>query len=130
MKEHWGLVSVSGNRNRKQENVTLQPDVSNKTRSRAKNNFISSLKEQTSLPTDPPLCPLLCNIPQVTFVLLYEARMIADGECGAAGGMSDGGTRSTGRKPASIPLCPWQISYGRNWAQNRPTGVGSQRLIA
>jgi hypothetical protein len=39
--------------------------------------------------------------------LLYQLRMIDDGDCGAVGGMKIGkGNRSTRRKPALSPLCP------------------------
>jgi hypothetical protein len=37
-------------------------------------------------------------------VLYQPRRMIGDGECGAFGGMSGKGNRSTRRKPASVPL--------------------------
>jgi hypothetical protein len=44
--------------------------------------------------------------------LLYQPRMIDDGDCGAVGGMRIGrGNRSTGRKPAPVPLCPPQIPH-------------------
>jgi hypothetical protein len=42
--------------------------------------------------------------------LLYQPRMIGDGDCGEIGGMKIGrGNRSTRRKPASAPLCPQQV---------------------
>jgi hypothetical protein len=42
--------------------------------------------------------------------LLYQPRVIGDGDCGEIGGMKIGtGNRSTRRKPASAPLCPPQI---------------------
>jgi hypothetical protein len=45
--------------------------------------------------------------------LLYQPRMIGDGDCGEIGGMKIGrGSRSTRRKPATAPLCPPQIPHG------------------
>jgi hypothetical protein len=42
--------------------------------------------------------------------LLYQPRMIDDGDCGAVGGIKiGGGNRSTRRKLAPAPLCPPQI---------------------
>jgi hypothetical protein len=42
--------------------------------------------------------------------LLYQPRMIGDGDCGEIGEMKIGkGNRSTRRKPAPAPLCPLQI---------------------
>jgi hypothetical protein len=42
--------------------------------------------------------------------LLYQPRMIGDGDCGEIGGMKIGrGNRSTRRKPSPAPLCPQQI---------------------
>jgi hypothetical protein len=44
--------------------------------------------------------------------LLYQPRMIGDGECGETGGMKIGrGNRSTRRKPSPVPLCPPQIPH-------------------
>jgi hypothetical protein len=44
--------------------------------------------------------------------LLYQPRMIGDGDCGAIGGMKIGrGNRSTRRKPAPAPLLPQQITH-------------------
>jgi hypothetical protein len=44
--------------------------------------------------------------------LLYQPRMIGDGDCGEIGGMKIGrGKRSTRRKPAAAPLCPPQIPH-------------------
>jgi hypothetical protein len=41
--------------------------------------------------------------------LLYKPQMIAEGDCGAIGGMKIGrGNRSTRRKPTPAPLCPPQ----------------------
>jgi hypothetical protein len=42
--------------------------------------------------------------------LLYQPRMIGDGDCGEIGGIKIGrGYRSTRRKPAPAPLCPPEI---------------------
>jgi hypothetical protein len=44
--------------------------------------------------------------------LLYQPRMIGDGDCEEIGGMKIGkGKRSTRRKPAPAPLCPPQIPH-------------------
>jgi hypothetical protein len=44
--------------------------------------------------------------------LLYQPRMIGDGEGEEIGGMEIGrGNRSTRTKPASAPLCPPQIPH-------------------
>jgi hypothetical protein len=44
--------------------------------------------------------------------LLYQPRMICDGDCGEIGGMKIGkGNRSTLRKPALAPLCRPQIRH-------------------
>jgi hypothetical protein len=44
--------------------------------------------------------------------LLYQPRMIGDGDCGETGGMKIvRGNRSTRRKPATAPLCPPQIPH-------------------
>jgi hypothetical protein len=44
--------------------------------------------------------------------LLYQPRMIVEGDCGEIGGMKiDRENRSTLRKPAPAPLCPPQISH-------------------
>jgi hypothetical protein len=51
-----------------------------------------------------------------------------DDGCGAVGGMSGRGNRSTRRKPAPVPLCPPQIPHELNLARTRATKVGSQRL--
>jgi hypothetical protein len=59
--------------------------------------------------------------------LLYQPRMIGDGDCGEIGGIKIGrGNRSTRRKPAPAPLCPPQIPHD----QSRAAEVGSQRLTA
>jgi hypothetical protein len=62
--------------------------------------------------------------------LLYQLRMIDD-ECGAAGGMRiDRGNRSTGRKPAPVPLCITRIIHDLTWDRTPVTAVGSRRLTA
>jgi hypothetical protein len=44
--------------------------------------------------------------------LLYQTRMVGDGDCGETSGMKIGrGNRSTRRKPAPASLCPPQIPY-------------------
>jgi hypothetical protein len=44
--------------------------------------------------------------------LLYQPRMIGDGDCGEIGGMKIGkGNRSSRRKPAPAPLCPPQSPH-------------------
>jgi hypothetical protein len=44
--------------------------------------------------------------------LLYQPRMIGDGDCGQIGGMKIGrGNQSARRKPAPAPLCPPQIPH-------------------
>jgi hypothetical protein len=63
--------------------------------------------------------------------LLYQPKMMDDGDCGAIGGMKIGwGNRSTRKKPAPAPLCPPQIAHDQTWARTRVTVVGSQRLTA
>jgi hypothetical protein len=45
--------------------------------------------------------------------LLYQPRMIGEGDCGEIGGLEIGrGNRSTSRKPAPAPFCPPQIPHG------------------
>jgi hypothetical protein len=47
-----------------------------------------------------------------TIGLLYQPRMICDGDCGEIGGMKIGReNRSTRRKPAPAPICPPQIPH-------------------
>jgi hypothetical protein len=54
--------------------------------------------------------------------LLYEPRMMMDDdECGAIGGMSGKGNRTTRRKPAPLPLCP---SHNLTRTRTRATAVG------
>jgi hypothetical protein len=44
--------------------------------------------------------------------LLYQPRVIGDGDCGEIGGMKIGrGNRSTRRNPAPESLCPPQIPH-------------------
>jgi hypothetical protein len=44
--------------------------------------------------------------------LLYQPRIIGEGDCGEIGVMKIGrGNRSTRRKPAPAPLCPPQIPH-------------------
>jgi hypothetical protein len=64
-----------------------------------------------------------------TAVLLYQPRMIDDGDCGAIGELKIGrGNPSTRRKPAPVPLCPPQIPHMLSRARTRAAVVGSQRL--
>jgi hypothetical protein len=63
--------------------------------------------------------------------LLYQPRMIGDGDCGEIGGMKIGrGNRSFRRNPAPAPLCPPQIPHDQTRVQTRAAAVGSQRLTA
>jgi hypothetical protein len=56
--------------------------------------------------------------------LLYQSRMLDDGECEAVGGMRiDRGDRSTRRKPAPMSLCPPQIPHDMTWARTWPAAV-------
>jgi hypothetical protein len=67
---------------------------------------------------------------QPLFGLLYLPRMIDD-DCGAVGGMRIvRGNRNTGRKPASVSLCPSQIPHDLTYARTRSAAVGSWRLTA
>jgi hypothetical protein len=52
-----------------------------------------------------------------------------DYDVGEIGGMIGRGNRSTGRKPAPVPLCPPQIQHAARM-RNRAAMVGSQRLTA
>jgi hypothetical protein len=66
-----------------------------------------------------------------TTCLLYQPRMIDDGDCGTIGGMKIGrGNRSTWRKPVPEPHCPPQIPHEQTRARTRAVAVGSQRLTA
>jgi hypothetical protein len=55
-----------------------------------------------------------------------------DDECGAVGVMIVmivSGSRSTRRKPASVPLCPPQIPRGLTRVRTRAAAVGSQPSV-
>jgi hypothetical protein len=53
--------------------------------------------------------------------LLYQPRMIGDGDCGEIRGMNIGkGNRSTRRKPTPAPLCPPQILHDRPASEPGP----------
>jgi hypothetical protein len=66
-----------------------------------------------------------------TIGLLYQPRMIDDGDCGAIGGIKTGRVnRSTRRNPSPVPLCPPQIPYELTRARTRAAAVGRQRLTA
>jgi hypothetical protein len=63
--------------------------------------------------------------------LLYQPRMVDDGEYGAVGGMGTSrGNRSTRREPAPVSLCPPQIPHDLTWARTGDAAVGSRRLTA
>jgi hypothetical protein len=63
--------------------------------------------------------------------LLYQLRMIDDGDSGAIDGMKIcRGNRSTWRKPAPMPLCPPQIPHYLTLARTRVAAVGNRRLTA
>jgi hypothetical protein len=65
-----------------------------------------------------------------TTALLYQPRIIGDGDCGEIGGMKIGrGNRTTRRKPAPVPLCPPQTPHATRM-RTRAAAVGSQRLTA
>jgi hypothetical protein len=60
--------------------------------------------------------------------LLYQPKLIDDGDCRATGGMKIGrGNRSTQRKPAQAPLCPPQIPHDLTRARTRAAAVGTLR---
>jgi hypothetical protein len=66
-----------------------------------------------------------------TIGLLYQLRMIDDGDCGAIGGTKIGrGNRSTRRKPAPLACCPPQIPHDLAWAPTRAAAVKRQRLTS
>jgi hypothetical protein len=55
-----------------------------------------------------------------TIGLLYQPRMVDDGDCRAIGGMKIGrGNRSIWRRPAQMPLCPPQIPHDETGARTR-----------
>jgi hypothetical protein len=61
--------------------------------------------------------------------LLYQPRMIDNGDCGAVGGMNIGrGNRSTRRIPVPVPFCPPHIPHDLTRARTWAAAVGSQRL--
>jgi hypothetical protein len=62
------------------------------------------------------------------FALLCQPQIIDGDDCGAIGGMRNGRrNRSTGRKPAPVPLCPPQIPHDltrdRTWAAGLRKGL-------
>jgi hypothetical protein len=62
--------------------------------------------------------------------LVYQPRMIGDGDCGEIGRMKIGrGNRSTRRKRASIPLCPPQTPHAVR-TRTQVAAVERQRLTA
>jgi hypothetical protein len=71
------------------------------------------LKGGALSPVLPELSFLICAVgTAATTGLLYQHRMIDEGDCGEIGGMKIGrGNRSTRRKPAPAPLCPPQIPH-------------------
>jgi hypothetical protein len=72
----------------------------------------------------------VCLACQPLFGPLYQLRMMDDGECGAVGGMSGRGNRSTRRKPAPVLLCPPQIPLDLIRARTQDAMVGSRQLTA
>jgi hypothetical protein len=66
-----------------------------------------------------------------TIGLLYQPRMIGEGDSGQIGGIRIGrGNRNTLRKTALAPLCPPQIPHDYTQIGTRTAAVGSQRLTA
>jgi hypothetical protein len=66
-----------------------------------------------------------------TIGLLYQLRLIHEGDCGAIGGIKiGGGNRSTRRKPDPVPLCSPQIPHNLTRAGTRAAAAGSQRITA
>jgi hypothetical protein len=59
--------------------------------------------------------------------LLYQPKMIGEGDCGTKIGR---GNRSTRRKPSTATLCPPQIPLDQTRDRTRAAAVGSQRLTA
>jgi hypothetical protein len=61
--------------------------------------------------------------------LLYQPRMLGDGDCEEIDGMKIGkGNRSTRRKPAPAPLCPPQIPHDQTWVSTRGGKPATNRL--
>jgi hypothetical protein len=64
-----------------------------------------------------------------TTALLYQPRMIGDGDCAEIGGMKIGrGNRSTRRKPAPAPLCPPEPSEQSTQSQTESTQYSTRSL--
>jgi hypothetical protein len=60
--------------------------------------------------------------------LLYQPRIINDGDCGPIGGIKFGrGSRSTRRTPALVPLCQPQIPHDLKQARTRAAAVGNTK---
>jgi hypothetical protein len=56
-----------------------------------------------------------------TIGVLYQPRMIDDGECGAIDEIKIGrGNRSTRGKPAPVPILPTQIPHDLTWLEPGP----------
>jgi hypothetical protein len=65
------------------------------------------------------------------FGLLYQAQITDADMCEAVSGMRiRRGSRSTRRRPASVPLRPPQIPHDLTGARTRAAAVGSRRLTA
>jgi hypothetical protein len=63
--------------------------------------------------------------------LLYQPRLIGEGDCGEIGGMKMGReNRTSRRKPAPASLCPPQIAHDLTRVLTRVAAAGSQRLTA
>jgi hypothetical protein len=59
--------------------------------------------------------------------LLYQPKMIDDGDYGAIGGMKIGrGNQSIQGKPSLMSLCTPQIAHDQAQARTRVTAMGSQ----
>jgi hypothetical protein len=74
--------------------------------------------EQVKKKVNLSLCLIFFNLcdgtlgTEATTCLLYQPRMIGDGDCGKIGGMKIcRGNRSTRRKPAPAPFCSPQIPH-------------------
>jgi hypothetical protein len=55
--------------------------------------------------------------------------MVGDDESEAVAGILGRGSRSTGRKPAPVPLCPPQIPHDLTRSRTRAAAVRSRGLI-